>query len=51
MEFQHTDKVKDLLERVTKFMDDHVYDGEKIYAEQMAEFRNQGNTINYSCYP
>ena len=43
MEFQHTDKVKDLLERVTKFMDDHVYDGEKIYAEQMAEFRNQGN--------
>ena len=23
MEFQHTDKVKDLLERVTKFMDDH----------------------------
>ena len=29
MEFQHTDKVKDLLERVTKFMDDHVYEGEK----------------------
>ena len=43
MEFQHTDKVKDLLERVTKFMDDHVYEGEKLYADQMTEFRNQGN--------
>ena len=43
MEFQHTDKVKDLLERVTKFMDDHVYEGEKVYADQMTEFRNQGN--------
>ena len=44
MEFQHTDKVKDLLERVTKFMDDHVYEGEKVYADQMTEFRNQGKT-------
>ena len=40
MEFQHTDKVKDLLERVTKFMDDHVYEGEKVYADQMTQFRN-----------
>ena len=44
------DKVKDLLERVTKFMDDHVYEGEKVYADQMTEFRNQGNGIKVINY-
>ena len=42
MEFQPTDKVKDLLERVTKFMDDHVYPAEPTYAEQRRTLTEQG---------
>lgn len=38
MDFSHSDKVKELLARVTTFMDEHVYPNEKTYADQMVAF-------------
>ncbi len=38
MDFSHSDKVKELLARVTAFMDEHVYPNEKTYADQMTAF-------------
>ena len=35
MNFEHSDKVKDLLARVSKFMDDNIYPAESVYAEHM----------------
>ena len=32
MNFEHSDKVKDLLARVSKFMDDNIYPAEAVYA-------------------
>ncbi len=43
MNFEHSDKVKDLLARVSKFMDDNIYPAESVYAEQMQAFRDEGN--------
>ena len=43
MNFEHSDKVKDLLARVSKFMDDNIYPAEAVYAEQMQSFRDEGN--------
>ena len=43
MNFEHSDKVKDLLARVSKFMDDNIYPAEAVYAEQMQAFRDEGN--------
>ena len=36
MNFEYTDRVKALLERVRGFMDEHVYPNESVYAEQHA---------------
>jgi alkylation response protein AidB-like acyl-CoA dehydrogenase len=38
MDFDHTPKVKELMDRVQDFMDRHVYPAETIYAEQMEAF-------------
>ena len=38
MDFSHSDKVKELMARVTAFMDEHVYPNEKTYADQMTAF-------------
>ena len=35
MELQFSDRSKELQVRINKFMDDHVYPAEAIYAEQM----------------
>ena len=43
MELQFSDRSKELQVRINKFMDDHVYSSEAIYAEQMEEFTKQGN--------
>jgi acyl-CoA dehydrogenase len=43
MELQFSDRSKELQVRINKFMDDHVYPAEAIYAEQMEEFTKQGN--------
>ena len=38
MQFDHSDRAKDYMARVTNFMDKHVWDGEKIYQQQMHSF-------------
>ena len=43
MELHFSDRSKELQVRINKFMDDHVYPAEAIYAEQMEEFTKQGN--------
>lgn len=40
MEFELTDRCKDYQERLTAFMDEHVYPAEKVYEEQMRESGN-----------
>ncbi len=43
MNFEHTDKVKELLARLERFMDKHIYPNEKTYDDQMKAFREAGN--------
>jgi acyl-CoA dehydrogenase len=35
MDFEHSDKVKDLQQRLTAFMEDHVYPNEKLWHDQI----------------
>ena len=37
MSFEFSDRSKDLQLRISKFLDDHVYPAEEIYAQQMEE--------------
>ena len=43
MGFEFSDRSKDLQLRISKFLDDHVYPAEEIYAQQMEEFTKEGN--------
>jgi acyl-CoA dehydrogenase len=43
MDFSHSDKVRDLQERVTQFMDNHVYPAELLYHKELEENRRAGN--------
>ena len=43
MQFEHSQESKDLQERISKFMDDHIFPSEGIYTQQMEEFTEQGN--------
>ena len=43
MNLEQTDRVKDLIVQVSKFMDDHIWPAEEIYASQMDAFREEGN--------
>ena len=43
MNLEQTDRVKDLIVQVSKFMDDHIWPAEEIYASQMDSFRDEGN--------
>jgi len=43
MNLEQTDKVKDLIVQVSKFMDDHIWPAEEIYSSQMISFREEGN--------
>ena len=43
MNLEQTDRVKDLIVQVSKFMDDHIWPAEEIYALQMDSFREEGN--------
>ncbi|REK17899.1 MAG: acyl-CoA dehydrogenase [Planctomycetota bacterium] len=36
MHFEHSDKVKDLQQRLTRFMEEHVYPNEKLWHDQIA---------------
>jgi len=43
MNLEQTDRVKDLIVQVSKFMDDHIWPAEEVYASQMDAFRKEGN--------
>ena len=43
MAFQFSDRSKDLQLRISKFLDDHIYPAEAIYAQQMEDFTKEGN--------
>ena len=43
MNLEQTDRVKDLIVQVSKFMDDHNWPAEEIYASQMDSFRDEAN--------
>ena len=43
MNLEQTDRVKDLVVQVSKFMDDHIWPAEEIYGSQMDAFREEGN--------
>src|SRR3974390_3864827 len=43
MNFSHSDKVRELQERVARFMDDHVYPAEPLYHQELEANRRAGN--------
>ena len=43
MGFQFSDRSQELQLRITKFLDDHIYPAEEVYARQMQEFTEQGD--------
>ena len=43
MKFEHTDKTRSLITKVSEFMQDHVYPAEDIYQQEINEFRKSGN--------
>ena len=43
MNFEHTPKVKELINEVSNFMDENIYPAEEIYANEMKAFRDSGN--------
>ena len=43
MDFSHTEKVRDLQERITQFMDSYVYPAEPLYHKELEQNRKAGN--------
>jgi acyl-CoA dehydrogenase len=43
MDFSHSEKVRDLQERLTQFMENHVYPAEALYHKELEENRRAGN--------
>lgn len=43
MEFAHTEKIRQLQARLTRFMDEHIYPAERAYHEEVAANRQAGN--------
>ena len=43
MDFQHSDKVKNLQQRLNAFMDQYVYPAEAVFEAQMDAARESGN--------
>jgi acyl-CoA dehydrogenase len=43
MDFSHSEKVRDLQERISQFMDNHVYPAEALYHKELEENRRAGN--------
>jgi acyl-CoA dehydrogenase len=43
MDFSHSDKVRELQERITAFMDAHIYPAEKDYHDELEKNRRAGN--------
>lgn len=49
MDFEYSDRVKDLQKRLNAFMDEHIYPNESVYREQLAE--NERNGRGYAAVP
>jgi acyl-CoA dehydrogenase len=45
MDFEHNDKVKSLLERLTAFMDEYIYPNQDIYRNQLAEMADNWTAV------
>ena len=45
MNFDHSDKTKELLGKIQQFMDDRLYEGEKTYRRQHAKMREEGQPL------
>ena len=43
MHFQHSERSKELQERISHFMDEHIFPSEEIFSQQMEEFAKQGD--------
>ena len=43
MDFEYSDKTKELMARLQRFMDQHIFPNEKTCSEQLAKFRAEGN--------
>ena len=43
MDFEYSQKVKDLQSRIGEFMDEHIYPNENIFFEQIETNRKNGN--------
>jgi acyl-CoA dehydrogenase len=43
MDFSHSEKVRELQERITQFMDKHIYPAEPLYHQELEENRRAGN--------
>jgi acyl-CoA dehydrogenase len=43
MDFEHSDKTKEILNKIQQFMNDHLYEGEKTYQQQHEEMSANGN--------
>ena len=43
MQLDNSEMSKELGLRITKFMEEHIFPSEAVYAEQMEEFTKQGN--------
>ena len=43
MKFEHSKKTKNLINKVSDFMEENVYPAEEIYAAEMKAFRKAGN--------
>ena len=43
MDFSHSEKVRDLQERITQFMDSYVYPAESLYHKELEQNRKAGN--------
>ncbi|MEO7208659.1 MAG: acyl-CoA dehydrogenase family protein [Steroidobacteraceae bacterium] len=43
MDFSHSEKVRDLQERIAQFMENHVYPAEPLYHQELTENRRAGN--------
>jgi acyl-CoA dehydrogenase len=43
MDFSHSEKVRELQERISQFMDNHVYPAEALYHKELEENRRAGN--------
>ena len=45
MDFEHSDRVKNLVERLEAFMDEHIYPNQKTYQQQVKEMGDNWTAV------